>query len=234
MLFFPGCNLRCPWCQNRELVLPGAEKEGGCTIGEALKRILKRRPVLGGVVLSGGEPTVHRRLGEIIRYVKALGLPVKLDTNGTNPKALEDLFSREETRPDYIAMDLKLPPERYGELTPERRGNADISNRAKTLPSGNCPAPLTPGEALVKSAALIRASGIEHEFRTLAFPNHYLEPEEIPALAALAGDAPWYFRPFKPGNCLDPAWNGMNAPEPEATAVLARKAREAGKRGIEL
>jgi pyruvate formate lyase activating enzyme len=232
VLFFPGCNLCCPWCQNRELVLPGAEKEGGCTIEEALKRILKRRPVLGGVVLSGGEPTVHRGLGEVIRRIKALGLPVKLDTNGTNPESLEDLFSREETRPDYIALDLKLPPERYGELTPERTGNA--GNRAGTVPSGNFPAPVTPGEALVKSAALVRSSGIEHEFRTLAFPNRYLAPEEIPALAALAGDAPWYFRPFRPGNCLDPAWNGMNAPGPEETASLARKAREAGKKGIEL
>ncbi|MDR0761118.1 MAG: radical SAM protein, partial [Treponema sp.] len=185
----------------------------------ALDHILKRRSVLGGVVLSGGEPTVHAGLGEIIRRIKALGVPVKLDTNGMNPSALERLFCREETRPDYIALDLKLPPERYGKLVPQ-------SAPQTALPGS--------GEALAKSAALIRASGIDHEFRSLAFPNRYLRPEEIPAMAALVDDAPWYFRAFRPGNCLDPAWDSLDAPGPEETAALARKAREAGKKGIEL
>jgi pyruvate formate lyase activating enzyme len=216
-LFFPGCTLRCPWCQNRELVTPGglAGGTGLVTLDNAISHVLKRRPVLGGVVLSGGEPTARSGLGEIIRRIKALGLPVKLDTNGMHPGALEILFSREESRPDYIALDLKLPPERYGELTQSAALSA-------------------PGEALVKSAALLRASGIDHEFRSLAFPNHYLTPEEIPAMAALVDDAPWYFRPFRPGNCLDPAWDSLNAPGPEETAALARQAREADKKGIEL
>jgi pyruvate formate lyase activating enzyme len=214
-LFFSGCNLRCPWCQNRELVLPGLLTGGAVTAEDALKHILKRRSVLGGVVLSGGEPTVQSGLDEIIRRIKDLGLPVKLDTNGMNSGALETLFSRNETRPDYIALDLKLPPERYGELTP--RGNADA-----------------PGDALVKSAALIRSSGIDHEFRSLVLPSPYLTPEEIPAMAALVDGAPWYFRAFRPGNCLDPAWDSLDAPGSEATAALARKAREAGKQGIEL
>jgi pyruvate formate lyase activating enzyme len=221
-LFIPGCTLRCPWCHNRELVIPGglAGRTDLCTVEEVLDHILKRRSVLGGVVLSGGEPTTlgvtpHDQLGEIIRCIKALGLPVKLDTNGMNPNALERLFCREETRPDYIALDLKLPPERYGELAPQ------------SAPSGN-------GEALVKSASLVRASGIAHEFRSLAFPNRYLRPEEIPAMAALVDDAPWYFRAFRPGNCLDPAWDTLDAPEPEETAALALKSREAGKKGIEL
>lgn len=216
-LFFPGCTLRCPWCQNRELVIPGGltGRADLRTLKEALDHVLKRRSVLGGVVLSGGEPTAHACLGETIRRVKALGLPVKLDTNGMNPGALERLFCREETRPDYIALDLKLPPERYGELAPQ------------SAPSEN-------GADLEKSAALIRASGIGHEFRSLAFPNRHLGPEEIPAMAALVDDAPWYFRAFRPGNCLDPAWDSLDPPGPEEAAVLARKAREAGKKGIEL
>ncbi|MDR2247459.1 MAG: anaerobic ribonucleoside-triphosphate reductase activating protein [Treponema sp.] len=220
-LFFPGCTLRCPWCQNRELVIPGgmAGMTGLCTAGEALDHILKRRSVLGGVVVSGGEPTVHADLGDIIRRIKALGLPVKLDTNGMNPGALERLFCREESRPDYIALDLKLPPERYGNLAPQSAAHSA--------------APLEIGEALAKSAALIHASGIDHEFRSLVLPNHYLKPEEIPAMAALVDDAPWHFRAFRPGNCLDPAWDSLDAPGPEETAALARKAREAGKKGIE-
>jgi pyruvate formate lyase activating enzyme len=211
-LFFPGCNLRCPWCQNRELVLPGPPSGGLLAVDEALGHIRKRRSVLGGVVLTGGEPTVRAGLGEIIRRVKALGLPVKLDTNGMNPGVLESLFSRKETRPDYIALDLKLPPERYGELAPGEAGDA--------------------GSALKKSAALIRSSGIDHEFRSLALPGSRLTPEEIPAMAALADGAPWYFRAFRPGNCLDPAWDSLDAPGPEVLAALARKARESGKQGI--
>lgn len=215
VLFFPGCNLRCPWCHNRELVLRPAGEGGFRTVDEALGLVEKRRPVLGGVVLSGGEPAARPGLGEVIRRIGALGLPVKLDTNGMNPGVLIDLFSRQETRPAYIALDLKLPPSRYGELMP-----------------GGIPG--APGEALAESAALIRSSGIAHEFRTLAFPGTCLAPGEIPAMAALVDDSPWYFRAFKPGNCLDPAWNALNAPGPEEIAALARKAREAGKKGIEL
>jgi pyruvate formate lyase activating enzyme len=218
-LFFPGCSLRCPWCQNRELVLPGllTGRVDLLTVDEAAGHLLKRRSVLGGVVLSGGEPTASGGLGEILMRVKALGLPVKLDTNGMHPGVLENLFSREETRPDYVALDLKLPPERYGELAP-----------------GNAGAPGEAGGALKRSADLIRASGIDHEFRSLALPNRYLAPGEIPAMAALVDGAPWYFRAFRPGNCLDPDWNSLDAPGPQEAAVLARKARESGKRGIEL
>jgi pyruvate formate lyase activating enzyme len=176
---------------------------------------LKRRSVLGGVVLSGGEPTIRAGLGETIRRIKTLGLLVKLDTNGMNPGALEILFSREETRPDYIALDLKLSPDRYGELAPQ-----GMTGEA--------------GEALKKSAALIRSSGIDHEFRSLALPCHYLKPGEIPVMADLVDDAPWYFRVFRPGNCLDPAWDSLDAPGWEEAAALAREAQKAGKKGIAL
>jgi pyruvate formate lyase activating enzyme len=144
-----------------------------------------------------------------------MGLPVKLDTNGINPFALEKLFSRAETRPDYIALDLKLPPERYPALLP-RGGGPD------------------PGAALKRSALLIRESGIAHEYRTLALPGGYLEAEELAALAPLADSSPWYFRSFMPGNCLDHAWNSFPAPGAERTALLAGKARALGKQGIAL
>jgi hypothetical protein len=86
---------------------------------------------------------------------------------------------------------------------------------------------------LVKSAALIRSSGIAHEYRSLALPRRYLGAEEISVMAALADDAPWYFRPFVPGNCLDPAWDREAASAPAETALLARMARDRGRRGID-
>ncbi|MDR2052673.1 MAG: radical SAM protein [Treponema sp.] len=235
-LFFPGCGLRCPWCQNGELVLfpnSGNADGGSITVNsysagggnaaaageavspeEALSHLEKRRPVLGGVVLSGGEPTGLAELPPLVETIRGMGLPVKLDTNGMNPRSLEKLFSRAETRPDYIALDLKLPPERYTALLP--RGKSGFN----------------PAAALEQSAFLVRESGIAHEYRTLALPGGYLKAEELDALAPLADDSPWYFRTFMPGNCLDPAWNNFPAPGAETAALLAERARALGKRGI--
>jgi pyruvate formate lyase activating enzyme len=211
-LFFPFCGLRCPWCQNRELVLGTAAAL--IPLEKALSRLEKRRPVLGGVVLSGGEPTGLEELPPLVETIRGMGLPVKLDTNGMNPRSLEKLFSRAETRPDYIALDLKLPPERYAGLLPRGKSGFD------------------PAAALKQSALLVRESGIAHEYRTLALPGAYLAPEELDALAPLADGSPWYFRRFLPGNCLDPAWDSFPAPGAEKAALLAKKARALGKRAL--
>jgi pyruvate formate lyase activating enzyme len=216
VLFFPGCNLRCPWCHNRDLVIPAPISPGKgdlVSLEAALAHIEKRRSLLGAVVLSGGEPTLYRELPALIRRIKELSLAVKLDTNGTTPPVLEALFRQEETRPDYIALDLKLAPSRYPSLLPDNRAVAD------------------PGEALKQSAALLRASGIPHEFRTLVFPGRHIGEADIEALSPLADGAPWYFRPFVPGNCLDPAWDALEPTGPEAGEALARSARELGKNG---
>jgi len=209
VLFFPGCNLRCPWCHNRELVLGSLSGPAGAPAAElnftgldaALVHIEKRKKVLGGVVISGGEPTLYPGLGEYIISIKNLGLKLKLDTNGMRPDILEALFAVPRTRPDYIAMDLKLAPERYGELLPPAAGAGPAGNPRRA--GADCPA----GEALRRSAALLRSSGIAHEFRSLDLPGGYFTESDRAALAELAGDSPWKIRPFIPGNCIDPAWN---------------------------
>jgi len=209
VFFFSGCNLRCPWCHNRELVTGEAQDLTG--IEDGLAHLRKRREVLGGVVLSGGEPCLCGEIPDIIAEIKKIPLPVKLDTNGMFPAMLEKLFSREETSPDYIALDLKIAPARYAEL-------------ALKEDSGN---------NLIQSAALIRKSGIDHEYRTLALPGGYINEEDIEALAPLADNAPWYFRPFVGGNCLATAWDAMEEPAEEARTrleALAEKARELGKK----
>jgi pyruvate formate lyase activating enzyme len=192
VIFFPGCNLRCPWCQNGDLVLGTAG--GLIPLEEALGFVEKRRNILGGVVLSGGEPTLYTDLGAVIERIKKTGLPVKLDTNGMRPDVLEGLLKPDRPRPDYIAMDLKLAPSRY----------------AKLLPTGSG-APAGAGEALERSAALVRGSGIAHEFRSLSLPAPFFGPSDIEALRPLALSSPWHVRPFQKGNCLDPAWNEMKA-----------------------
>jgi pyruvate formate lyase activating enzyme len=170
---------------------------------KAMAHIEKRRNVLGGVVLSGGEPTLFPGLPELVVWIKALGLRVKIDTNGMRPDILEKLFSDRETRPDYIAMDLKLAPERYTELLPRTMSGAAVEGSA-SAPEG---VEADPGARIRRSAELIRASGIAHEFRSLSLPEAYFDQSDLDALAPLAGSSPWHIRPFVPGNCLDPAWD---------------------------
>jgi pyruvate formate lyase activating enzyme len=165
--------------------------------------------VLGGAVISGGEPTLYQNLPHLIASIKSLGLAVKLDTNGMLPEMLEHLLQAEETAPDYIALDLKTAPARYGELA------------VAPLPS--------PAAALKKSAALICGSGIPHEFRTIALPD-FITEKDIDELAPLVDDAFWYIRPFRPGNCLDPVWDAI--PESDAVFIeaLVKRARDLGKK----
>ena len=109
-VFLQGCNFRCPFCHNSDLLAP----EGASEISpEALLSFLKKRTgMLDGVCVTGGEPTVQKDLPELLRAVKALGYPVKLDTNGSNPAMLKALV--EEGLVDYVAMDIKNSPEHYG------------------------------------------------------------------------------------------------------------------------
>jgi pyruvate formate lyase activating enzyme len=223
VIFFYGCNLRCPWCHNRELVTGREIPETGANpphlagkdnveLEKALEHIEKRRKVLGGVVLSGGEPTLFSGLPEVIARIKALKLRIKIDTNGMRPDILEKLFSDPLSRPDYIAMDLKLAPERYVELLPGAVFGAGLS-ASMDRPAGSFARPestdpgLNPGERLRRSAELIRQSGIAHEFRSLTLPRPWFGKNDLDALAPLAGSSPWHIRSFVPGNCLDPAWD---------------------------
>ena len=238
VLFFQGCNLRCPWCHNPELVLGTAPF---ISFDEALAHLQKRQSVLGGVVLSGGEPCLCGDLGKIIGEIKKLSLPVKLDTNGMCPSVLEEIFRLPETRPDYIALDLKIAPSRYRELI----GSMINSRREdKIQPELNDIEPPSvslslwekkPGEDLKRSAELIRGSGVAHEYRSLALPHGYFTEEDVEALAPLTDNAPWFFRTFRGGNCLDPAWDSREesaGKSSELIKTLAARAKTLGKNGI--
>jgi pyruvate formate lyase activating enzyme len=197
-LFFPFCNLRCPWCQNGSLIT--GHGESLVSLDAALAVIGKRRKVLGGVVLSGGEPCLFSGLGALIRYLKEEGFSVKLDTNGLFPAILEALFTHNETRPDFVAMDLKFAPERYGELG----------------------GPPDSAALLAVSASLIRQSGVDYEFRSLALPEGFFTDADVAALAPLAGNAEhWRFRPFVPGTCLAPDWNDKQPGRVDRLSALA-------------
>ncbi len=107
VLFYGGCNLRCPYCHNSSLI----DETGEDIDIEAIDKFLrKRRNMLDGVVLTGGEPTLHSNMPKLMAYLQDLGYKVKLDTNGLNPSALR------RCSPDYLAMDLKALPSKYETL----------------------------------------------------------------------------------------------------------------------
>jgi len=140
VLFTQGCNFRCPFCHNGQLLprkcaAPLAEIE-------VLAYLETRRGKLGGVVITGGEPTEHADLPRFIARVKDLGFAVKLDTNGSHPEMVEQLLQEELL--DYVAMDIKAPLHKYDVL---------------------CGVPVDTG-AVRRSIAIIAGSGVEHHFRT--------------------------------------------------------------------
>lgn len=182
VLFAAGCALRCPYCHNPELVEPSAAQSAGlASVEEVLVFLARRRDVLTGVVLSGGEPTLHAGLPELAGSIRALGLKVKLDTNGTLPARIVPVGA------DYIAMDLKTSPERYGELWPG--------------------APDDAADRIRSSVIAVRQSGAEYEFRITCAPGIFAE-EDAEALATLlAPDDLVFLQRYRPGRVLDPVWD---------------------------
>ena len=109
-VFTGGCDLRCPFCHNAPLVLPG-RGTSALDAGAVLDFLASRRGLLDGVVLSGGEPLLQPDAADFLAEVKAMGFSVKLDTNGCHPDALADILDRRLA--DYVAMDIKNSLEKY-------------------------------------------------------------------------------------------------------------------------
>ena len=161
VVFTAGCNYRCPYCHNPELVLPELF-HAPLAVEEVLSFLAKRQGQLQGVVVTGGEPTLHEDLPGLLQKIKALGFLVKLDTNGSRPEVLRDLLERRLV--DYIAMDIKSSPETYCKAAGVQ---ADIPSVAE-------------------SVRIIRGSGVDHQFRTTAF-KPILSEKDMPAVVNLVG-----------------------------------------------
>ena len=110
-VFLQGCNFRCPFCHNSGLL--GAPEQPPIPTAELLDFLKKRQGLLDGVCITGGEPTLHKELPDLLRQIKDLGFAVKLDTNGYRPDVLKALVC--DGLVDYVAMDIKNCPDRYAE-----------------------------------------------------------------------------------------------------------------------
>ena len=183
-VFTRGCNFRCPYCHNPEFVIQGSDQTyfgETYTQEEILQYLHKRSGLLDGLVITGGEPTLHDGLAAFIREVRAIGLKVKLDTNGSRPDVLKTLMA--ESLVDYIAMDIKAPLDKYHLLG------------------------FDSPDTIEESVKLLNESELDHEFRTTCV-KAIIEEDDFPKMASLIGaDAKWYLQPFNPAKTLDPQYS---------------------------
>lgn len=164
-LFTGGCNFRCPFCHNGDLLTPGEP----IPEEEIFASLVRRRAMLDGVCITGGEPTIHKDLPELIRRIRALGLAVKLDTNGTNPAMVRELIDYGLI--DYVAMDIKNSPGQY----PSTAGllRADLGT-------------------IRESVDLLMQGDLPCEFRTTLIPELHT-PEDMQAIGQWIAGAPRYY-----------------------------------------
>ncbi len=152
VIFTQGCNFRCGYCHNPSLVLPELFGQNKIIdVDEVLRYLDSRRGWLEGVVVTGGEPTIHGDLPDFLRAIRNLGYCIKLDTNGTNPDMLERLLA--EKLLDFMAMDIKS--------NPDANSYSQIIGKDATLIMPN----------IWRSIKLIQNSGIGYQFRTTVIPN---------------------------------------------------------------
>ena len=183
-VFTPGCNFRCPFCHNALLVTHRPEEL--ISEEEFFSFLSKRQGILDGVCITGGEPTLQKDLIAFMEKIKAMGFLVKLDTNGAKPDILKEIIAKGLA--DYVAMDIKASPARYGEAV----GIKDFD----FFP-------------VKESICILEESGIDHEFRTTVTDELHTE-EDFPAILSLFSEnTPYFLQQFKDsGNLIDKSCHG--------------------------
>lgn len=197
-VFTGGCNFRCPFCHNTPIIM--REEDGKISEQEILEFLIRRKGVLEGICISGGEPLISEGLVSFMGKVKSLGYLVKLDTNGSLPKRLEMVIKSGFC--DYIAMDIKNSLEEY-----QKTAGVVIDT-----------------EDIKRSIDLIRNSGIEHEFRTTVVKELH-SVTGIEALAQLIeGEEKYFIQSFRENeNVLVKGLSSFDEAELQELLKSARK-----------
>ncbi|MBR6682650.1 MAG: anaerobic ribonucleoside-triphosphate reductase activating protein [Clostridia bacterium] len=168
VIFTKGCNMRCAYCHNKHILSADAP-----TVSESdvLEYLLKRKDMIKGVVITGGEPTLQGDLLEFIQRIKAFGFKIKLDTNGLNIDVLKKVCNSKLV--DYIAMDVKASLDKYSDVCGVK---IDI-------------------ERIKESIKVIKESGIEHEFRTTFCPE--LTKEDVVEISNMIDGSDFYLQQYR-------------------------------------
>lgn len=173
VLFTPGCNLRCPFCHNWRIVVD--PRPPFLTEETALKILQDRRKYVDAIVVTGGEPTIHKETPKFLRKLKEKGFLVKLDTNGLDSKTLEECLPYV----DYVALDVKTSLEKY-----RRLGAKDTAE-------------------LLRTVEILKTGKVEYEFRTTVVPS-FVEMEDVHKIREVVkGAKTFVFQQFVAGDTLD-------------------------------
>ncbi|MEM0216631.1 MAG: anaerobic ribonucleoside-triphosphate reductase activating protein [Candidatus Bathyarchaeia archaeon] len=195
VLFVPGCNLRCPYCYNWRIVLD--PKPPFLTEAAALQILMERKKYVDAVVVTGGEPTIYKELPSFLKKLKEQGFAVKLDTNGFNPEVLEQCLPYT----DYVALDVKTSMEKYylvGAENPKK---------------------------LVDTVEMLKASGVEYEFRTTVVPK-LVEMQDLQSICEIIKGARNYaLQQFIPGDTLSQEYKSLKPYPPETLKTMAEALR---------
>ena len=206
VIFTQGCNFRCPYCHNPELV--GFDREDLIEEDYVLSFLEERRGKIDGVVLTGGEPTLQSDLVDFLKEIKNLGFLIKLDTNGSCPEVIEELL--EAKLLDYIAMDIKASLENYSEIT---NAKVDIGK-------------------IKRSIDVIMHSGVTYEFRTTVVKSQ-LKMDDILKIGEAIRSADLYvLQSFRPTKTLDPNFLKETSYTKEELEDIASSLKKLVKRTI--
>jgi len=198
ILFTTGCNFRCRYCHNPELVIPEqfAQDIPLTSIYSFLKT---RKGKLDAVTITGGEPTHHNDLLEMIQEIKSLGFLIKLDSNGSRPEVLKSIIDKKLV--DYLAMDIKAPLPDYAKIMGWK----------------------IPVEILRQSIQLIMNSGIEYEFRT-TIVKAFTSKDDLKKIAkTIQGAKKYFLQRFSPATLID---NNCNIEKSYSIKELEELAKE--------
>ena len=191
-VFTAGCNMRCPFCHNRDLVFVPDDLVP-VDPDEVLELLEKRKGVLDGLAVTGGEPLMHAGLPDFLKKVKDIGYLVKLDTNGMFPERLEAVIDAGLV--DYVAMDLKNSPELYAVTC--------------GLPEGTEIMP-----KIRKSIEILRSGKVEHEFRTTVVRQLHTAESLMRAAEEIRGEENYFLQQFEDsGHCIEEGFTAYSAAE---------------------
>jgi len=207
-VFLGGCDLRCPYCHNYELatgkVPPVMEEE------ELLAFLGKRKGLLDGVAITGGEPCLHRDLPDFIARIRALGFAVKLDTNGTHPDMLREVL--EKGLVDYVAMDVKNSPAKYALTAGLAEKETDENHEPAFV------------GAVRESIRILMSSGVDYEFRTTVVQELHGEEDFEKIGIWIKGAKRYFLQCFTDRDTVP--YGGLSAPSKaklEAYAAIVRR-----------
>lgn len=200
VIFTYGCNLRCAYCHNPELVIEDFNEEKSVSEDELLNFLKTKKGKIDAVVITGGEPLLYSDLEDLIVRIREMGFLIKLDTNGLLPIKLDDLIQKKLL--DYIAMDVKYPAEDYPIMT----GIKDIMPNIR------------------KSIRLIMDSGIDYEFRTTYVKGIHTFRSAKYIGQMIQGAKMYYVQNFRDGKTITKGFDSSNSFTDQELRKIKREA----------